>query len=111
VNDVIWSPSAELVEQANVTRLIRRLGCADYHELHRCSIEEPDRFWPEVIDDLGLEFSQPWERVLDDSRWPGVGEVVRRRRGSTSRETAFTLARRSGEAAVLARRRTAHARR
>jgi acetyl-CoA synthetase len=70
VNDVIWSPSAELVEQANVTRLIRRLGCADYHELHRCSIEEPDRFWPAVVADLGIEFSRPWARVVDTTEGP-----------------------------------------
>jgi acetyl-CoA synthetase len=70
VNDIIWSPSPERVENANVTRLMRRLECADYHELHRVSVEEPERFWREVVDDLGLEFSAPWERVLDVSRGP-----------------------------------------
>ena len=70
MNDVVWSPSPELVERANVTRLMQRLGCADYHELHRLSVEEPERFWPEAIDDLGLEFSRPWERVLDASEGP-----------------------------------------
>jgi acetyl-CoA synthetase len=70
VNDFIWSPSPELVEQANVTRLMQRLGCADYRELHRVSIEDPERFWPEVVADLGLEFAQPWARVLDVSRGP-----------------------------------------
>ena len=70
MNDVVWSPNPELVEQANVTRLQRRLGCADYHELHRVSVQEPNRFWPEVIDDLGLEFSQRWERVVDTSDGP-----------------------------------------
>src|SRR3954453_16418290 len=49
---------------------MRRLGCADYHELHRCSVEDPERFWPAVVDDLGIEFSQPWERVLDTSNGP-----------------------------------------
>jgi acetyl-CoA synthetase len=70
VNDVVWSPSSERVERANITRLVRRLGCAGYHDLHRLSIEEPERFWPELIDDLGLAFSQPWERVLDVSEGP-----------------------------------------
>ena len=70
LNDVVWSPSPERVERANITRLLRRLGCADYHDLHRVSIDEPERFWPELIDDLGLEFSQPWERVLDVSGGP-----------------------------------------
>jgi acetyl-CoA synthetase len=70
VQDVCWKPPNHLVEQANVTRLQRRLGCANYAELHRVSIEEPDRFWPALVDDLALDFSRPWERVLDDSRGP-----------------------------------------
>jgi acetyl-CoA synthetase len=70
VNDVIWSPPADLVEHANLTRLMRRLGCADFHELHRRSVADPERFWPAVVDDLGIEFSQPWERVLDTSGGP-----------------------------------------
>ena len=67
MTEVVWKPSAERVERANVTRLIRRLGCANYRELHRLSIADPERFWSELIDDLGLRFSTPWERVLDTS--------------------------------------------
>jgi acetyl-CoA synthetase len=67
MSEFVWEPSAERVEQANVVRLWRKLGCESYHELHRLSVEEPERFWPALIDDLGLEFSTPWERVLDDS--------------------------------------------
>jgi acetyl-CoA synthetase len=68
VSEPVWSPTPEQVERANVTRLARRLGCADYHELHRVSVEEPERFWPALVEDLGIEFSTPWERVLDESR-------------------------------------------
>src|SRR4051812_25347968 len=68
--DFIWTPSPELVERANVTRLMRRLGAADYAELHRISVEEPDRFWPELVGDLGIEFSRPWDAVVDVSRGP-----------------------------------------
>jgi acetyl-CoA synthetase len=70
VPEFVWSPGPEIVERANLTRLARRLGCADYHELHRVSVEDPERFWPVVVEDLGLEFSQPWERVLDESAGP-----------------------------------------
>ena len=66
----IWQPPPELIERANLTRLQRLLGAADYHELHRISIEEPGRFWPAVIDDLGLEFSRPFDTVVDSSRGP-----------------------------------------
>ncbi|HVM58228.1 MAG TPA: AMP-binding protein [Gaiellaceae bacterium] len=66
----IWQPTDELVEQANLTRLARRLGAGGYAELHRVSVEEPERFWPAVVDDLGIEFSLPWEAVADVSRGP-----------------------------------------
>jgi acetyl-CoA synthetase len=70
VSGFIWQPSAELVERANVTRLQRRLGAESYADLHRISVEEPERFWPAVVDDLGIEFSAPWTSVVDVSRGP-----------------------------------------
>ena len=70
MSEVVWRPDAATVEHANVTRLLRRAGAADYAELLRRSVEEPEWFWPLVVDDLGLEFSRPWERVLDESRGP-----------------------------------------
>src|SRR6266404_3781208 len=66
----IWRSTPELVEQANVTRLARALGAADYHALHRISVEEPERFWPALIADLRIEFSRPWDAVVDASRGP-----------------------------------------
>ena len=68
MSEFIWSPTPDDIESANLTRLARRLGVEGYRGLHRVSIEEPERFWPAVIEDLGLEFSQPWETVLDSSR-------------------------------------------
>jgi acetyl-CoA synthetase len=68
--EVIWEPSAEVVEHANVTRLLRRAGCDGYLELVRRSAEDPEWFWPLVVEDLGLEFFEPWEQVVDLSRGP-----------------------------------------
>ena len=51
-------------------RLARRLGFDDYWELVQFSSEEPERFWPEAIADMGLEFSRPWDSVCDLSRGP-----------------------------------------
>jgi acetyl-CoA synthetase len=70
VSTFVWAPTEEFRERANLTRLMGMLGAADYAELHRISIEEPDRFWPTVIDDLGLVFSEPWTSVVDRSRGP-----------------------------------------
>jgi acetyl-CoA synthetase len=68
VSDFVWTPSTEQVENANLTRLARRLGAERYADLHRISVEEPERFWPALIEDLGLEFSEPWDSVVDSSR-------------------------------------------
>ena len=68
MSDFVWTPTPERVERANLTRLARRLGCDGFHELHRVSVSEPERFWPAVVEDLELEFSRPWDEVLDVSR-------------------------------------------
>ncbi|MDX6397020.1 MAG: hypothetical protein QOJ43_428, partial [Gaiellaceae bacterium] len=52
-----WSPSAEQLEAANVTRLAHTLGCDGYASLHRVSVEEPERFWRAVAGDLDLELA------------------------------------------------------
>jgi acetyl-CoA synthetase len=67
VAEVVWRPDSERLEQANLTRLMRRLGVELYADLHRISAEEPERFWPELVDDLGLLFSRRWDDVLDVS--------------------------------------------
>ena len=59
-----------MLEHANVVRLMKRHGIEDYWELVRRSQEEPDWFWPAAIEDMGLEFSQRWEQVVDLSQGP-----------------------------------------
>ena len=66
--DYTWVPTPEQLAAANVTRLAARLGCADYHELHRVSVDEPDRFWRAVRDDLDLPLFRDWDTTLDTSR-------------------------------------------
>jgi acetyl-CoA synthetase len=68
--EIVWRPSEEVLARTNAVRLMRRCGVADYWELVRRSYEEPDWFWPAAIEDMGLEFFEPWEQVLDESRGP-----------------------------------------
>jgi acetyl-CoA synthetase len=102
MSDFIWEPTTDLVERANLTRLARRLGADGYPELHRISVEEPERFWPELIDDLGIEFSRPWDAVLDTPRGPewarwfvggqvNVARVCLHRRASSGAEALVGL--------------------
>ena len=70
MSEVVWRPDEATIERANATRLLRRTGASDWAGLVRRSAEEPDWFWPLCVEDLGIQFSQPWERVYDDSRGP-----------------------------------------
>jgi acetyl-CoA synthetase len=70
VAEVVWQPPPGVVERANVTRLVRRAGAPDYRELVQRSADDPAWFWPVVVEDLGIEFSRPWDNVYDDSRGP-----------------------------------------
>ena len=66
----IWEPDEATLERANVTRLMRKHGIDGYWELVRRSQEDPEWFWPAAIEDMGLEFSRPWDQVVDLSRGP-----------------------------------------
>jgi acetyl-CoA synthetase len=70
MSEFVWSPSQDVLDHANVVRLMRRHRIDDYWELVRRSYEDPDWFWPAAIEDMGLEFWQPWDRVVDLSRGP-----------------------------------------
>ncbi len=51
-----------------MARLARVLHCESYAQLHRVSIDEPDRFWRAVVEDLGIPLSRGWDDVLDATR-------------------------------------------
>src|SRR5919201_6218730 len=81
MTDLAWKPTAEYVERANVTRLMRAHGIKDIDELRRRSVEDVEWYWDAVVKDLDLEFTTPYEKVLDTSRgvpwatWFGGGRV------------------------------------
>src|SRR5437764_958767 len=77
---------------------MRRAGAGDYWELVRRSAAEPDWFWPLAIDDLGLEFSTPWQRVCDDSRGPEWATWFTGGRVSIARNCVHRWAERTPEA-------------
>jgi acetyl-CoA synthetase len=70
VPNVVWTPSEQVLERANVVRLMRRHGIDDYWELVRRSQDDPKWFWPAAIEDMGLDFFAPWDKVVDLSRGP-----------------------------------------
>jgi acetyl-CoA synthetase len=73
MNDYAWEPTSAYIENANVTRLMRRHGMQDFASLLRRSQREPEWFWDAVVEDLGIEFFEPYTTVLDVTdglAWP-----------------------------------------
>ena len=68
--EIVWRPTDEVLERANIVRFMRRHGFDDYRAFQQRSQDDPEWFWPAAVEDMGLEFSTPWERVVDDSRGP-----------------------------------------
>jgi len=66
----VWRPTAEQVEAANVTRLMRAEGVERFDDLVARSIADPTWFWDAVVRDLDIEFTTPFEQVLDLARGP-----------------------------------------
>jgi acetyl-CoA synthetase len=67
---MIWEPPRDFIEKTNIWRLMRRLGFADREAFLLFSRSDPERFWDEMIREMGVEWFEPYRRVLDDSRGP-----------------------------------------
>ena len=70
MSDFVWEPTEEYIERANVTALMRKLGIDDYRDLVTRSQDDIEWFWRTAIDDVGIEFFTPYERLLDASEGP-----------------------------------------
>ncbi len=68
--DFVWKPTPEYIERANVTRLMRKHGIGDYHDLVKRSQDDIEWFWSAAIEDVGIEFFVPYDRLLDASEGP-----------------------------------------
>jgi acetyl-CoA synthetase len=64
----IWEPSREFIELTNVYRFMQRLGIATYQDFIRYSQGHSEEFWGEIVRELGIEWFEPFEHVLDASR-------------------------------------------
>ena len=51
MSEIVWRPTPERIETANVTRLMRRHGIADAAELVRRSTADTDWFWRAALED------------------------------------------------------------
>jgi acetoacetyl-CoA synthetase len=74
----LWTPSAERVERATITRYMRWLAEAhglefdSYDELWRWSVEDLEGFWSSIVERFGVHMELRPGRVLGRSTMPGA---------------------------------------
>ena len=66
--EIVWRPAPELVERARLTAFMRRHGIHDYAELMQRSTTDLTWFWNAVLEDLDIQFYEPYTHVIDTSR-------------------------------------------
>ncbi|TAM66225.1 MAG: acyl-CoA synthetase [Microbacteriaceae bacterium] len=76
-----WVPDDATRDRSRLLAAMRRWGFESLAELHARSIDDPEWFWREVVEDLRIEFSGPFALVKDDSdgkpfpRWFNGGRI------------------------------------
>jgi len=66
--EILWRPTPEYLERSRLKHFMARHGIATLDELLRRSTTDLDWFWNAVMEDLRIEFYQPYAKILDTSR-------------------------------------------
>jgi acetyl-CoA synthetase len=66
--EIAWRPTADYINRSRLKTFIDRHNLRDYDDLLARSIADPEWFWRAVLDDLAIEFYEPYSQVIDTSR-------------------------------------------
>lgn len=103
LNDIIWTPPAELVASSAMARFAREAGFdpSDYESLHRWSISDLDGFWSKLWDFVGV-IGDKGDRVFvpDEAHWMTGAQFFPEARVNL----AENLLRRTGDQVVVVER-------
>jgi acetyl-CoA synthetase len=70
---IAWSPTPDVARRSRIGRFMRAQGIATLTELQDRSVADLAWYWDAVVRDLGIRWTTPYTRVLDDARgaaWP-----------------------------------------
>jgi len=68
MSEVVWKPTKEYIEKANITRFMKKHNIKNYDDLIKKSTDDIGWFWDAVMKDLNIEWYQPYTKVYDDSK-------------------------------------------
>jgi acetyl-CoA synthetase len=71
--EIVWRPTPDYIENANLTRFMRQQGIKDFDELTQRSIQDVAWFTEAVLQFFDIQFYKPYSKVVDLSngiQWP-----------------------------------------
>src|SRR3972149_87450 len=68
--EIVWRPTPESVAHSRLKRFMDRHGIATFAELLQRSTDDLQWFWNAVLEDLRIEFYEPYSQVIDPT--PGI---------------------------------------
>jgi acetyl-CoA synthetase len=66
--EIAWRPTQKQIDGSRLKAFMDRHGIPDYPTLLRRSTREPEWFWQAVLDELDIEFYEPFTQLIDTSR-------------------------------------------
>ena len=66
--DIAWRPTPVYLERSRLRAFMERHDFATFEDLLNKAAQAPEWFWGAAVQDLGLEFYTPFEKVMDISR-------------------------------------------
>jgi acetyl-CoA synthetase len=63
--EIVWEPSEEYLAESRLLRFMARHGIDSWDELMARSTQDIAWFWEATLDDLGIEFYEPYDTVVD----------------------------------------------
>lgn len=70
MSEPIWYPSAAYTQGSHLERLMHKLGLSTYQALYEYSVQDLEGFWEATVHELGIEWMQPYQQILDISQGP-----------------------------------------
>jgi len=69
-NEFVWYPTPDWIARSRVKAFMDTHGIPTYEVLLRKSIDDPSWFWNSVLEELDIEFFEPYTQVMDLSEGP-----------------------------------------
>lgn len=62
---IVWQPNPQWMDESNLQQFMDFHGIENYDALYQKSIDDIGWFWDAVLEDLDIEFYEPYDKIID----------------------------------------------